>query len=368
MKQPNRWFTPLGLSLFFLLCLVPAGHAQGPPCVQLTPSTSAFQLGQKCIFTSASSPVSGFAVSGLTYWQVYFVPSGTVSGATLSLDSSATGLSGSWSTGGVIAAASIGAMTSPGSYNTATAATPTNFMQLTPTITGSGQVTVIIFGYTNNPGASGSASSTIVSPVDGSGYIEVNCKTGCTGTTLGQTTMSASLPVAIASNQSSIPVAATQSGTWNVAQSGTWSVTATQATGSNLHVVCDSGCSGTTLGQTTMSASLPVAIASNQSTVPVSLATAPTTPTQPSGFGTLIGFQQAVTASAVALATNSSHTFCVQALPANTINIYVGPSGVTTSTGLPLAPGATACWPLSNTNLVYVIASTTGASVAVTGT
>lgn len=37
-----------------------------------------------------------------------------------------------------------------------------------------------------------------------------------------------------------------QSGVWNVGQSGTWSVTVTQATGSNLHVVCDSGCFQTT--------------------------------------------------------------------------------------------------------------------------
>jgi hypothetical protein len=39
---------------------------------------------------------------------------------------------------------------------------------------------------------------------------------------LGQTTMSGSTPVAIASDQSSIPV--TQSGAWSVSQSGTWTV------------------------------------------------------------------------------------------------------------------------------------------------
>jgi hypothetical protein len=46
------------------------------------------------------------------------------------------------------------------------------------------------------------------------------------------------------------------------------------------------------------------------------------------------------------------------------INVYIGPSGVTTSTGLELAPGAAYCGPLNNVNLLYVIASTTGASVA----
>jgi hypothetical protein len=273
MTKPNCWFTPLGLLLLFLLCLVPAGQAQilSTNCVPVSQNPAAsFQLGERCIFNSASGSVGAFPAHGLTYWQVFFVPSGTVSGATLSLDSSSTGLSGSWSTGGVVASATIGALTSAGSYANSSATTPTNYLQLTPSITGSGNVTVIVFGYTNNPAASA-----------GGGTVSV----------------------------SNFP-----------------------------------------------------------STQPVSLASAPTTPTQPAGFGALIGFQQAVTASAVALATNASHSFCVQALPANTITVYVGPSGITTSTGFPLQAGQTACWSLSNTNLVYVIASTTGASVAVTGT
>lgn len=75
--------------------------------------------------------------------------------------------------------------------------------------------------------------------------------------TLGQNTMANSMPVAIASNQSAIP--ASQSGTWtvqpgNTANTTAWkvdgsavtqpisgSVTATQATGTNLHTVVDSG-------------------------------------------------------------------------------------------------------------------------------
>lgn len=38
---------------------------------------------------------------------------------------------------------------------------------------------------------------------------------------------------------SGVTSAVTQSGTWNVGQTGTWTVTATQATGTNLHVVLD---------------------------------------------------------------------------------------------------------------------------------
>jgi hypothetical protein len=94
-----------------------------------------------------------------------------------------------------------------------------------------------------------------------------------------------------------------------------------------------------------------------------------TTPlnTQPAGFASLVAFQQAVTASAVVLASNATHGFCVKALPTNAITVFIGPTGVTTGTGYPLAAGDSVCYQLSNTNLAFVIASTTGASVAVTG-
>jgi hypothetical protein len=148
---------------------------------------------------------------------------------------------------------------------------------------------------------------------------------------LGQTTMANGLPVALASNQSAIPVsqsgswtnACTQSGTWTVQQGATptalangWPVkvtdgTNTQPTGdvaarkvfvqptdgtnsqsytasgeakvlvtplTNASVVKaqlqDNAGTAVILGQTTMASSLPIAIASNQSNVPVSQATA----------------------------------------------------------------------------------------------
>ena len=84
----------------------------------------------------------------------------------------------------------------------------------------------------------------------------------------------------------------------------------------------------------------------------------------PYGLSTFNTGQQAVTASAVNLGTNTARYVCVKALIGNTINIYVGPSGVTDSTGFELTPGQTGCWQVANTNLLYVIASTTGASVA----
>lgn len=81
-------------------------------------------------------------------------------------------------------------------------------------------------------------------------------------------------------------------------------------------------------------------------------------------FTTITSGQQAVTATAVALPSKSAHNVCVKGLVGNQINVYVGPSTVTTSNGMELAPGDTVCLPLANPSAVYVIASTTGASVS----
>lgn len=82
------------------------------------------------------------------------------------------------------------------------------------------------------------------------------------------------------------------------------------------------------------------------------------------GNATVLSGQQSVTGSAVALASNAAKSICVTATDGNLITVYAGPSGITTSTGYPLVPGKSACWPVTNTNLIFVIASTTGASVA----
>jgi hypothetical protein len=255
----NSTYTIAGLLMFFLLCLVPGGNAQ--TCVPVSQgATPPWQSGVKCVFTSASGPIAMGNVAGLNYFQIFFVPTGTVSAASLSLDSSPTGAS--YSIGGIIASASIGSMTSAGSYSNSSGVTPTAFGQLTPSITGSGSVTVTIFGYVNAPSSSGGGGPS-----------------------------------------------------------------------TNVSVQ-----------------NFP-----------------PTQSTQPAGFGSLVAFQASVTATAAALASNATHSFCVKALPTNSLTVYIGLSGVTTSTGYPLQPGDWFCYQLSNTNLVYVIASSTGSSVAVTG-
>ena len=82
------------------------------------------------------------------------------------------------------------------------------------------------------------------------------------------------------------------------------------------------------------------------------------------GVGTFSAGQAAVTGTAASLGSNAARAVCVVALAANTIPVYLGPSGVTTSTGLQLSPGQGTCQPVNNTNLIFVVASTTGASVS----
>jgi hypothetical protein len=155
----NRLITIAGLLIFLLLCFVPNGEAQ--TCLPVNqPASAPWQVGLTCAFTSTSSPYP-FSARGIVYWQVFFVPNGTVGSAAVSIDSSATGLT--WVTGGVLTGPTIGPMSSAGSYMNTAATTPTNFAQLTPTVIGSGTVTVTIYGYINPPvGTGGGVASDVV--------------------------------------------------------------------------------------------------------------------------------------------------------------------------------------------------------------
>jgi len=287
----KRFFVPIGLLVFFALCLVPSGNAQQG--IQVSYASAPAQLALSWTFTASSPSTNAFTVNGLRYFQLFFVPAGTVSACAISLDSS-TG--SGFSTGGILSSATIGSCASATIYANTTATTPTLIGQLTPTITGTGTVTVILLGYVNNPAGSSGSSS--------------NASVGATG--------------------AAIPASATAIGALN---SGNL-LSLTADTLGDLHVVLENSVS-----------------------------------TQPTGFGSGLSFQQAVTATATALATNSSHSFCVVALPTNALTVWIGfSSGITTGSGsAPLPAGGTYCLQLSNTNLVYVIASGTGSSVSVIG-
>mgnify|MGYP000941400288 FL=1 len=82
----------------------------------------------------------------------------------------------------------------------------------------------------------------------------------------------------------------------------------------------------------------------------------------------VVSGQQAVTASAVALPSVSVQQVCVKHVVGGSQSvIYVGPSGITTSTGYPLEQGDSACYATDSVADLFVIASGTGSSVAYTG-
>jgi hypothetical protein len=76
----------------------------------------------------------------------------------------------------------------------------------------------------------------------------------------------------------------------------------------------------------------------------------------------------AVTNTAVQLPSGSiTQGFVVQALPTNVGTVYIGPSGVTSSTGFPLTAGQSTGEATANTNTTYVVGANVGDGVAIIG-
>jgi hypothetical protein len=90
--------------------------------------------------------------------------------------------------------------------------------------------------------------------------------------------------------------------------------------------------------------------------------------TTPSLSATILSGQQAVTNSATALATTTlAHGLCVQALSTNAHSVFIGPTGVTTSTGLELPAKSSTCLSVSNANAVFVVDASGGDTVTWVG-
>jgi len=86
----------------------------------------------------------------------------------------------------------------------------------------------------------------------------------------------------------------------------------------------------------------------------------------PGGVATT--FRQTTTTSAAALASHAfSSGFTVKALSTNAAIVYVGGSGVTSSTGYPLSAGDSISYTLANSGSVYIVGGNTTDVVAVTG-
>jgi hypothetical protein len=140
---------------------------------------------------------------------------------------------------------------------------------------------------------------------------------GGVNTTLGQKAMTASVPVTFASDQS--PLACTQSGTWNVnsIQSGAWTVSA---------LVSDSSGNG-------IESAITEVVGTNRGLLVrevVKTLTAPVVTSVSCG-----------TTSTALPTTAGRKSICIENEGVG--DIYIGPTGVTTGTGLPIATGATWC-------------------------
>lgn len=109
-----------------------------------------------------------------------------------------------------------------------------------------------------------------------------------------------------------------------------------------------------TQGQKAMAASTPVVIASDQSAIS----------TTPGALTSIVTGQQAVTATAAALPTNTAKRVCLKVLIGGTQTVAFGPSTVTTANGQVLDAGDAWCGGLDNSNRIYVVSSATGSTVS----
>lgn len=172
--------------------------------------------------------------------------------------------------------------------------------------------------------------------------------------TSGNLRTSVNNTVTITGSISNTSFAVTNAGTFAVqaTQSGTWTNTVTQATGSNLHVVTDSGTITTV------------------STVTAVTAITNALPAGTNGIGNVgtvsaavnVG-QKTVNTTAVQISATSTvptNGILIGALSTNAASIFVGGSGVTTTTGVELLPGASIPFTANlNTLFIISVASTT---------
>lgn len=93
-------------------------------------------------------------------------------------------------------------------------------------------------------------------------------------------------------------------------------------------------------------------------TQPISAASQPF----PSGAGSLLSGQGTATSTAAALPNNPCKKVTLKVNISAAANVYVGPSGVTASTGLELGPDESIPIEVSNTNLIFVITASTSAA------
>jgi hypothetical protein len=154
MKRMNRLFTALGILAFLALCFVPSARGQAPTQLSYQAGVP-FQLAGSYSFTASSTQTSAFNVGGLQYFELVWIPAGTVSTCTLTVDGAPIA-GGTFTVGSLVGSQTC---TASGSVITSSAAQAAQ-AKITPAITGSGTVTIFIFGFVNNPTSPVSQSGT----------------------------------------------------------------------------------------------------------------------------------------------------------------------------------------------------------------
>jgi hypothetical protein len=145
------------------------------------------------------------------------------------------------------------------------------------------------------------------------------------------------------------------------------STTANQGTSNTLANAWAQKITDGTNGPAAVKAASTAAIATDPAlVVAISPNNTPVLPAQPAS---LFSGQKTSTGTAVAISTSQaiSNGVIVQALSSNTQSVYVGPAGITSSTGFELQAGQATSMGVNNLNLVFVIATHSGDGVCFVG-
>src|SRR5579859_613309 len=165
MKIRSRYLVPLGILVYFLLCMVPSSQAQLP----VLPAPAPFQMGISWpALTAGSGSLGAFNVTGFRYFSIDWVVNGAV-GCTVTLDGN-TGVGGSYSTGSIISSQTCA---SSGNFTTSSAVENAH-AQLSYTVSGTGSVTFTVRGYANNPTTSSSVSGSVIATQSSGSNLHVN--------------------------------------------------------------------------------------------------------------------------------------------------------------------------------------------------
>lgn len=147
------------LCVLVILCCGLSGRieAQGTAPIQALGGSIPWQFGAIWTFNSSSPASLGFDVRAISVYTIRYIPVGTITTCSLSIDSGASidptlGTLVSPTIGGIVAARNIDC-SAPGTWDTSGAiwGGTAAYARVTPTITGSGSVIVVILGYTEAP-------------------------------------------------------------------------------------------------------------------------------------------------------------------------------------------------------------------------